>query len=210
MSDQIGEPAQHMSLSARLTWFRADHPDAAVETEMVVAEEDMAVCRATVSTSGAGAATSHGSALREEFGAAYIEAAEDRALSRVLILMGYGAEEHEAERGMPEASAPVELVSARSLLREEAPAESDYETVDEPQPIRQTPRQQPDQDAGSDEGADVTWNKFWNWARPRGYSSAKELNEMLGVDNVLAFTPREVRQMIVKYEMDNPPGGQDE
>ena len=210
MSDRIGESAQHMTLPARLSWFRADHPDAVVVTEMVVAEKDMAVCRATASTSTAGSVTSHGSALREEFGSVYVEAAEDRALSRVLILMGYGADDHDVESEPAATSVPIDLVSARTLLREEAPAESDDEPSEEPQPIRQPPPQQPNQEIESDEGADVTWNKFWNWARPRGYSSARELNEMLGVDNVLAFTPREVRQMLVKYEMDNPPGGQDE
>lgn len=204
-------------LQARLLWFRTDHPDAEIETELVVAEDDMAVCRATLRTSSAGGASGHGGALRDSDGATYVEVAEDRALSRALTALGYGSAQAETSEGdephtIP--SPPIDLVSARSLLREEQET-PDTDDQDEqpaaPQPLRQEQSESETDDEASGEsrpadGADVNWNKFWAWARPRGYSNARELSELLGVE-VLAHTPREVRQMLVKYEMDNPPGG---
>ena len=212
------DPDEQDALTSRLLWFRSDHPDAIVETEMVVAEEAMAVCRATLQTSDSGTATGHGSARHEEVGSFYVEEAENRALARALTMLGYTVgNDQEIQIHQDEDAAappvPVEMVSARTLLREEPDEAFEPEQVqqqDAPRPIREPEQQQPAQEADEDEGANVNWNKFWNWARPRGYTSARELNEMLGVENVLAFTPREVRQMLVKYEMDNPPGGQDE
>lgn len=200
-------------LQARLLWFRSDHPDAEIETELVVAEEDMAVCRATLRTSSAGAASGHGIALRDSNGATYVEVAEDRALSRALTALGYGAQEEANAGDGPHTipSPPIDLVSARSLLREEQDSGDEDEQPAAPQPLRQEQTESESDTEASDgspstDGADVNWNKFWAWARPRGYSNARELSELLGVE-VLAHTPREVRQMLVKYEMDNPPGG---
>jgi hypothetical protein len=206
-------------LTARLLWFRSDHPEGEIETELVVAETDMAVCRTSLRTQTAGSASAHGSALRDETGARYVEIAEDRSLARALTALGYGslAEDSDEDDEANEPAPPIEMVSARSLLRED-PVEPEYREPQRiPQQIRETapesgPEAQADEtkDETKNEGADVSWNKFWTWARQRGYTNARELNELLGVDNVLAFTPREVRQMLVKYEMDNPPGGQSE
>ena len=224
MTSIDGQERDQRELQARLLWFRSDHPDAEIETELVVAEEEMAVCRATLRTASAGSAASHGSALRELAGAAYVEVAEDHALSRALAAMGYGtmtaaegttAEEDDDDTSSPY-SPPIDLVSARSLLREEAETDEDDDSEPAPQPIRQSRpesgRSSEDTSGGDEggDGADVSWNKFWSWARPRGYTSARELNALLGVDDVLAYTPREVRQMLVKYELENPPGGQEE
>lgn len=203
-------------LQARLLRFRSEHTDAEIETELVVAEEDMAVCRATLRTGSSGSASSHGIAFRASSGEEYVEVAEDRALARALTSVGYGAiSGDESDEDDAAYSPPIDLISARSLLRDESEAQEIESEGSSPPPqsIRQT-RQEADPPKDESEepgdGADVSWNKFWSWARPRGYTTAKDLNELLGVDNVLAYTPREVRQMLVKYEMDNPPGGQDE
>lgn len=58
-------------------------------------------------------------------------------------------------------------------------------------------------------GVDVSWTKFWEWAKERGYRDRAHLKELLGVD-VMSMSPREVRRLIVKYEMDNPPSGREE
>lgn len=201
-------------LQTRLLWLRSEHPDAEIETELVVAEEDMAVCKATIRTGPAGGATAHGSAVRATAGADYVEIAEDRALARALIAVGFGAVSGEdADEDGSSFAPPIALVSARSLVRDEPQSGEPEESGPRPQPIRQSkpePEAPPEESDDGADGADVSWNKFWAWARPRGYTTAKELNELLGVDNVLAYTPREVRQMLVKYEMDNPPGGLDE
>jgi hypothetical protein len=53
---------------------------------------------------------------------------------------------------------------------------------------------------------DVSWNKFWIWAKRRGYRDANHLREVLGPD-VMQNTPQEVRNMLRKHELDNPPPG---
>lgn len=215
MTDTHNDARGSGDLAARLLWFRSDHPDGEIETELVVAESDMAVCRAILRTSTAGSASAHGSALHDDAGSHYVEIAEDRALSRALGALGYGSLSNESvdEPEQSEQAPPIDLVSARSLLRDEAATrvdEAPERQSAQPRVPPSTPDDTEAQEDDGDGGADVNWNKFWSWARPRGYMSARELNELLGVDNVLAFTPREVRQMLVKYEMDNPPGGQDE
>ena len=195
-------------LHHRLLWFRTDHSDAAVTTEIVSVDSEMAVCKATIRTSDGALATGHAGGRWNTDGDRYVEIAEDRALLRALTMAGYSGQEDGETQDLQasEPPAPLNLVSARSLLRDE---ESEPEEAPSPpQPVRQPSQEQDNETA--DAGANVNWNKFWNWARPRGYTSARELNEMLGVENVLAFTPGEVRQMIVRYELDNPPGGQDE
>lgn len=213
MTGREDRDRERRELRSRLLWFRAEHPDADIETELVVAEEEMAVCRVTLRTAAAGSSTAHGSALRPEDGSDYVEIAEDRSLLRALAAIGFGAAAG-VESGPEEKSyaPPIDLVSARSLLREEAQEsdETEYSEPPERRPEREERPRPPEADGQESDGADVSWNKFWAWARPRGYTSANDLNELLGVDNVLAYTPREVRQMLIKYEMDNPPGGPDE
>lgn len=179
-----------------LLWFRADHPASEIETEMVISDAGYIVVRAILRTVDAGAVSSHGSASRDDDGPGFAEIAEDRAIARALIAFGYAGEpqalvEREVEDDAPVAI-PTEMVSARTLIREDPPPAA----PDSPEP---------DEDAG----ANVSWTKFWNWARPRGYSNARELSELLGVENVTALTPGEVRQMLRRYELDNPPGGQE-
>lgn len=196
------------TLQSRLLWFRGDHPDAEIETELVVAEEEMAVCKATLRSPSGGSASSHGSALRELAGAGYVELAEDRALTRALIALGYG--ESAPDLGGDDSDdsetppAPIELMSARALVPDEPETEEDEERPSRPHQVRED---RPSRETG-DEGADVNWTKFWTWARRRGYRDANQLSELLGVD-VLAHTPREVRQMLAQYELDHPPGGED-
>lgn len=189
-------PSETDSPGSGLLWFRADHPESEIETEMVISDAGYIVVRAILRTRDAGAVSSHGSASRDEDGPNFAELAEDRALARALLAFGYAGEpdalaEIEVEDDGP-VEIPVEMVSARTLVRE-----------DPPPPAFESP--EPDEDPG----ANVSWTKFWNWARPRGYSNARELSDLLGVENVTALTPGEVRQMLVRYEMDNPPGGQE-
>lgn len=197
------------TLQSRLLWFRRDHPDADIETELVVAEEEMAVCRATLRSQAGGSASSHGSALRELDGAGYVELAEDRALNRALTALGYGDSGPDVDTHDRDDTAtplpPIELRPARALVREEPDADADVERQARPQPIRE---ERPAAESNGDEGADVNWTKFWTWARRRGYRDANQLSELLSVD-VLAHTPREVRQMLAQYELDHPPGGED-
>jgi hypothetical protein len=50
---------------------------------------------------------------------------------------------------------------------------------------------------------DVSWTRFWDWAKRRGYRDAAHLRDLLGID-VNALTPGEVRDRIRRYELDHP------
>ena len=212
MSGTQDESGKLSELAARLLWFRTDHPESDIDSELVVSQDSLAVFRVTLRTTGAGSISSHGSAWLDDDGPSYVETAEDRALSRALAALGYASAQDEgvSDEDPDEQTVPIDLVSARSLLREEPVSEEYDNEAQPPQPIRQAQEPEAGDEPAEDTGADVNWNKFWTWARMRGYKTAKELNELLGVENVLAYTPREVRQMLVKYELENPPGGQDE
>lgn len=47
--------------------------------------------------------------------------------------------------------------------------------------------------------ADVSWTRFWQWAKGRGYRDAQHLKDLLGID-VNALTPSEVRAHVARYE----------
>ncbi len=85
--------------------------------------------------------------------------------------------------------------------------EMDETDVPEPTPMKRGSdlRQRPEQ-TGTDAPAreDVTWTRFWDWAKRRGYRDAAHLRDLLGID-VNALTPGEVRDRIRRYELDNPP-----
>ncbi|MFW6074518.1 MAG: hypothetical protein ACOC9Y_02920, partial [Chloroflexota bacterium] len=159
--------------------------------------------------------SAHGSARRRGDGSP-IEAAEDRALARALASLGYGTEyTADDEVDTVEAPAPpVSLMTARSLI--EHSTEDDDESHEPPpdpratepessEPQPQTPQQHPQA-----QSTDYSWTKFWEWARNRGYQNANQLNQLLGIDDVTAHTPLEVRRMLKKYELENPPGDPDE
>jgi hypothetical protein len=94
-------------------------------------------------------------------------------------------------------------------LREAAPA---------PEPVEEAPPPIPAMGRGSDLRArrqapaeadaaapeDVSWTKFWEWARRRGYRDAQQLRDLLGIE-VGALTPAEVRDHIRRYEMEQKP-----
>lgn len=196
----------YLDLKWRLVWLRSEHPDAQIETE-IVPGADAVVCRATVSLRTGGSATCHGS------DSAAVEEAEDRALMRALAALGYGTEfAGDAGREPAEApSPPVELMTARSLMEESGPSR-ECESQTQPQPVETSETGAPEPMRGSDvqeqaEASDISWTKFWEWARGRGYRNAAELSELLGVEDVRAYTPREVRRMVKKYELEHPPSG---
>lgn len=59
------------------------------------------------------------------------------------------------------------------------------------------------------ETTEISWNKFWQWAKRRGYRDQAHLRELLGVD-ILSLTPTEVQGLLRRYELDHPPPGSDE
>ena len=114
----------------------------------------------------------------------------------------------------PEPREPVDVRDSRGprdtrTVREvrEVP-EGDESEETEPTPLKRGSdlRQRPEQRAADGPAReDVSWTRFWDWAKRRGYRDAAHLRELLGID-VNALTPGEVRDRIRRYELDNPPG----
>jgi hypothetical protein len=94
------DPARHLTLVSgkeylevkwRLVWLRSEHPDAAIETELVSHHDNEAVFRAQVSIPGGGSATGWGSEDARGFGD-YLEKAETKAIGRALAALGFGTQ----------------------------------------------------------------------------------------------------------------------
>jgi hypothetical protein len=83
----------YLEVKWRLLWLRTEHPDAAIETELVHWEKDppMAVFKAKVTIPGGGSATGWGQEELKDFGD-YLEKAETKALGRALAALGYGTQ----------------------------------------------------------------------------------------------------------------------
>ncbi|MGQ9674038.1 MAG: hypothetical protein ACUVX1_00015 [Chloroflexota bacterium] len=89
----------YLEVKWRLLWLRTEHPEAVVNTELVLPPsqltgkdgESFALFKATVSIPGAGSATGWGSETAKDF-RDYIEKAETKALGRALAALGFGTQ----------------------------------------------------------------------------------------------------------------------
>jgi hypothetical protein len=81
----------YLEVKWRLVWFRSEHPDGVIETEMVSHDGTSAVFRARVQIPGGGSATGWGSESADDF-RDYLEKAETKALGRALAALGYGTQ----------------------------------------------------------------------------------------------------------------------
>lgn len=81
----------YLEVKWRLVWFRHEHPDGDIETEMMSHDGVTAVFRARVRIPSAGSATGWGSETADDF-RDYIEKAETKALGRALAALGYGTQ----------------------------------------------------------------------------------------------------------------------
>src|SRR3712207_1326618 len=84
---------EYLEVKWRLLWLRTQHPDAAIETELVShdAQRQMAIFKARVSLPGGGSATGWGQEEAADFGD-YLEKAETKALGRALAALGFGTQ----------------------------------------------------------------------------------------------------------------------
>jgi hypothetical protein len=147
--ESLFDPTQHLMkvsgqdylpVKFRLVWFRADHPDGIIKTEMLehVAGE-YAVFYASVTTSSGGYGSGHGSETKGDF-KDYLEKAEMKAIGRALAALGYGTQfAHEMNDGGDQnrpVDSPVELkplARDRSTSRNVVPdAPQATETRNEP------------------------------------------------------------------------------
>jgi hypothetical protein len=99
-------------------------------------------------------------------------------------------------------AAPRQPAEPQSTDQETQPqASADMESDSAPEPL-------PPMQRGT-ETTEISWNKFWQWAKRRGYRDQAHLRELLGVD-ILSLTPTEVQGLLRRYELDHPPPGSDE
>src|ERR1043165_3828910 len=83
---------QYLEVKFRLVWFREDHPDWSIETELMSVTDVSAYARATIrDEKGRVIATSHKFESIQGF-PDFIEKAETGAIGRALALIGYGTQ----------------------------------------------------------------------------------------------------------------------
>lgn len=137
---------EYLEVKYRLVWFREDHPDWSIETELLSVTDVSAYARATVrDDSGRVIATSHKFESIQGF-PDFIEKAETGAIGRALALIGYGTQfcADELDEGNRIVDAPVPSRSSQRDFRakgQEAPqpaseksetAAADPKTLSEP------------------------------------------------------------------------------
>jgi hypothetical protein len=101
---------EYLEVKYRLVWFREDHPDWAIETELLSVTDDSAYARAAIKDAqGRIIATSHKFETKKGF-PDFIEKAETGSIGRALALIGYGTQfcADELDEGERIVDSPVE------------------------------------------------------------------------------------------------------
>lgn len=115
---------EYLEVKYRLVWFREEHPDWAIETELLSVNDQSAYARATVKDEQCRViATSHKFENQKGF-PDFIEKAETGAIGRALALIGYGTQfcADELDEGSRIVDAPVARSSGRPNVRPAASA----------------------------------------------------------------------------------------
>ncbi|MBX6342367.1 MAG: hypothetical protein IRY97_07905, partial [Thermomicrobiaceae bacterium] len=68
---------------------------------------------------------------------------------------------------------------------------------------RRASRPAPAAEPGEYDPANYSWNEFWFWARGLGYRGKQQLEQLLGVDDLLARTPAEARALVEAYRREH-------
>lgn len=106
----------YLEVKYRLVWFREEHPDWAIETELISVTDVSAYAKATIrDEKGRTIATSHKFECVQGF-PDFIEKAETGAIGRALALIGYGTQfcADELDEGNRIVDAPANPVSRNS------------------------------------------------------------------------------------------------
>ena len=108
----INGRGEYLEVKWRLFWLRNEHPDAAIETELVQISDRDAVFKARVSVPNGGSATGWGSESAGDF-RDFVEKAETKAIGRALAALGYGTQFcQDHDFGTGDATRPVRIVDA--------------------------------------------------------------------------------------------------
>jgi len=114
----------HLRANYAVLWFREDHPDFTIQTEILQHTEELAVVKASIADDlGRILATGHKSTSRRDFPAGYLEKAETGAVARALSFLGYGTEFGTLEESGMEAPMEPAAMAKRSAppVEPEAP-----------------------------------------------------------------------------------------
>lgn len=100
----------YLEVKWRLVWFREDHPDYGIHTELIEMDDKHAVFRAAITNAeGRHVSSGTGSESVKDFGD-FIEKAETKAVGRALAMLGYGTQfDPDLEEGNRIVDAPVEF-----------------------------------------------------------------------------------------------------
>lgn len=107
---------EYLEVKYRLVWFREDHPDWSIETDLISVTDVSAYAKATIrDENGRVIATSHKFENVQGF-PDFIEKAETGAIGRALALIGYGTQfcADELDEGSRIVDAPVATQPSRS------------------------------------------------------------------------------------------------
>lgn len=98
----------YLQVMWRLVWFREEHPDWDISTDLVSVDESSAIFHCRISDSNGKAVSSgYGSESKKDFGD-FIEKAETKAVGRALAMLGYGTQfAPELEEGERIVDSPV-------------------------------------------------------------------------------------------------------
>lgn len=110
----------YLEVKYRLVWFREEHPDWSIETEILAVTEMSAYARATIKDEeGRIIATSHKFETKAGF-PDFIEKAETGAIGRALALIGFGTQfcADELDEGERIVDSPVDQLRSRSASQE--------------------------------------------------------------------------------------------
>lgn len=82
----------YLQVAWRLVWFREDHPDWSIDANILEADAEHAVFKATIcDENGVQKCSGHGSESKRDFGD-FLEKAETKAVGRALAMLGYGTQ----------------------------------------------------------------------------------------------------------------------
>lgn len=82
----------YLQVMWRLVWFREDHPDWCIDTELVSADENGAIFRSKIyDQTGVLKSSGYGSETKRDFGD-FLEKAETKSVGRALAMLGYGTQ----------------------------------------------------------------------------------------------------------------------
>jgi hypothetical protein len=83
----------YLEVKFRIQWFREDHPDGYINTELVDHDLENGFCltKATAGWPGGGESSDYGSETKKDF-IDYIEKANTKAIGRALGSLGYGTQ----------------------------------------------------------------------------------------------------------------------